>query len=48
MQQRVVEGFATIFGCLDEDLQILHNLLLAAEILKGQRSQRILKVLFAL
>ena len=48
MQQGVVEGLATIFGRLDEHLQVLNNLLLTAEVGEGQWSQSVLKVFLAL
>ncbi len=41
----MVEGLATILGCLDKHLQVLHDLLLTAEVAERQRSQGILKVL---
>ena len=47
MQQRVVKRLTTIFGCLDKHFQILHNLLLATEVLETQWSQRVLEVLLA-
>ena len=48
MQKRVVEGFATIFGCLDEHLQVFHHFLLAAKVAESQWAQGILKVFLAL
>ena len=47
MQQRVVQWLTAILCCFDEHLQILHNLLLAAEVTETQRSQSVLKVFFA-
>ena len=48
MQQCVIERLATILGCLDEHLQVLHHLFLSAEIAESQWAQGILKVFFAL
>ena len=48
MQQRVVEGFATVFGSLDEYLQVFHDLLLSAEIGESQWAQSVLKVFLTL
>ena len=44
VQQRVVQRLTTILGSLDEHLQILHNLLLAAEVTEAQRSQGVFKL----
>jgi hypothetical protein len=43
----MVERLTTILRCLNEHLQILYNLLLAAEVAKAQGAQGILKVLLA-
>ena len=48
MQQRMVERFAAVLRRLDEHFEVLHHLLLSAEIAEPQRSQSILKVLLAL
>ena len=48
MQQRVVERLATVFGGLDEHLQVLYHLLLAAEVCEGQRAECVLEVFLAL
>jgi hypothetical protein len=40
----MVEGFSTELGSLHEYLQVLHHLLLSAEITERQRAERILKV----
>ena len=45
VQQRMVERFAPVFRRLHEHLQVLHHLLLSAEISEFQRSQGILKLL---
>ena len=34
VQKCMVKGFTTIFGCFNEHFQILHNLLLTAEVFK--------------
>jgi hypothetical protein len=47
VQQHVVEGLATVLGSLNEHLEVLHHLLLSAEITEGQRAQGVLKLLFA-
>ena len=47
MQQDVVEGLATIFGSFNEHFQILHHLLLTAEIVECQWSQGVLEILLA-
>ena len=48
VQQRVVERFAAVLRRLDEHFEVLHHLLLSAEIAEPQRSQSVLKVLLAL
>ena len=48
MEQGVVEGLATILGSLYEYLEILHHLLLSAEVAESQWAQGILKVFLAL
>ncbi len=47
MQQYVVEWLTTVFGCLDEHLQVLHHLLLTAEVVERQRAQGVLELLLA-
>ena len=47
MQQDVVKRFATVFSRFDEHLQVLHHLLLTAEVMEGQRTQGVLKLLLA-
>ena len=44
----MIKGLTAIFGCLDKNLQVLHNLLLSAKVGEGQWAQRILKVFLAL
>jgi hypothetical protein len=48
MEQGVVEGLATIFGSLDEHLEILYDLLLSTEVAETQGAQGVLKVFLAL
>ena len=43
-----VERFATILGSLNEHFQVLHHLLLSAEVAESQRTEGVLKVLLAL
>ena len=45
VQQGVVERLATVFGGLNEDLQVLHHLLLTAEVAEAERTERVLKLL---
>ena len=47
MQQDVIQRFATVFGSLDEHLQVLHYLLLTAEVMERQRSQSVFELFFA-
>ena len=44
VEQCVVQRFAAVFGRLDKDAQVVHHLLLSAEVLEGQRSQGVFKV----
>ena len=46
VQQHVIQSFGTQTGCLDKDAQVVYNLVLPAEVLKLQRTKRILKVPF--
>ena len=45
VQQGVVERLAAVFGGLYEHLEVLHHLLLSAEVAEAQRSQGVLKLL---
>ena len=47
VQQDVIQRFATVFGSLDEHLQVLHYLLLTAEVMERQRSQSVFELFFA-
>ena len=44
----MVEGLATVLSRLDEHLQVLHHLLLSAEVAETQRAQGVLKVFLTL
>ena len=48
VQQRMVERFAAVLRRLDEHFEVLHHLLLPAEIFKSEGAQSVLKVLLAL
>ena len=48
MQQSMIQRLATIFCSLDKHSKILHHLLLTAKVIKLQRSQSVLKILFLL
>ena len=47
MQERMVERLTAILGSLYEDAQVIHHLLLAAEVAEAERAECILKVLLA-
>lgn len=43
MQQGMVERLSTVFGSLHEHLQVLHHLLLSAEVTEREGTQGVLK-----
>ena len=44
MEQGVVKRLATVFRSVNEHAEVLHHLLLAAEIVEVQRAQSLLKL----
>ena len=48
VQQGMVERFATVLGSLDKHFEVLHHLLLTAEVAEAQWAQRVLEVLLGL
>ena len=44
VEQSVVERFATVFGRLDEDAQVVDHLLLTAEVVEGEGPEGVLEV----
>ena len=46
VQECMVERFASVFCCFDEDLQIFHHLALAAEVRELERTQCLLELFF--
>ena len=48
MKKRVVEWLATVFGRFHEYAEVLHYLLLTAEVVEGEWSESVLKVFLAL
>ena len=48
VEQRMVERLTTVFGGLHKDAQVVDHLPLAVEVVKAQRTERILKVTFLL
>ena len=45
VQECMVERFATVFGSLDKDTEVLDDLLLSAEVTEAQRAEGILEIL---
>ena len=46
MQQYMIQRLSTQAGCLNKDTQIIHHLILPAEIFKGQRTKCVFKIAF--